>query len=401
MPRKKKFSAGLAATLALAVGLVIGLPIGWFGRPAPRVAEPDQPAVTPAEVVAAAEGDGEFHPTMGWHNDPAAVAAVVQQEQIPRFSNTPAGRAVRAGAGKDTFLWDAQKKVLGSIIPPRNQKQVGSCVSFGTGSAVECLQCVQIARDLAANRAPSMVFAPVVQEVIYGGSRVDIGHGEIRGDGSVGAWAFQWMKKGGVPERKAYPQEDLTNYSESRCRKWGSSGPPAWIKAEAKKFLVKSAAQVKSAQECADAIEQGYPVAVCSILGYSMHRDKDGFCAQQGKWGHCTCIEGVRFSGGRKGFWIRNSWGVEPYSGPVGLGNPGAFGFWAEWNDVDRMLRENDSFAYSAFDGFPAQEIDWFAINDLPDRDLTRVNRATPFDALVRRTTTPTFATGDEYGLGF
>ena len=40
-------------------------------------------------------------------------------------------------------------------------------------------------------------------EVIYGGSRVEIGGGRIRGDGSIGAWAARWVRDYGVVPRPA------------------------------------------------------------------------------------------------------------------------------------------------------------------------------------------------------
>ena len=50
-------------------------------------------------------------------------------------------------------------------------------------------------------------------------------------------------------------------------------------------------------------------------------------------------------------FYIMNSWGADahgtdPFGGPPG-------GFWVKAADVDYITAQDDSFAYSQFDGFP------------------------------------------------
>jgi hypothetical protein len=291
----------------------------------------------------------------GWVSDPEAVEAVL--DTLPAgerlFGDTPAGRAVM-GDDQDIYLWDACRKVTGDRLPARNQGTVGSCVAFGTGSAVEHLLCVQIATGGRGE------FRPLVQEVIYGGSRVEVGNGRIKGDGSVGGWAAKWVRDWGVVSRGTHGRHDLSQYSESRCRDWGRSGVPDELEPVARESPVKGVSLVKSAEEARRALAQGYPIAVCSRQGFSMSRDRDGFASAQGEWAHCMAITGYS-AGPRRGFYVLNSWGPDAHTGPTGKGDPGTAGFWADWRVLDRMLagEKNEGWAFSDAAGFPARKLDW------------------------------------------
>jgi len=196
--------------------------------------------------------------------------------------------------------------------------------------------------------------------VIYGGSRVEIGGGKIRGDGSVGAWAARFVSKYGVIARGKYGKYDLQSYDEARCREYGSRGVPDDLEPVAKQHPVQSVSNVRSWDECKAAIRNGYPVAVCSNQGFTMHRDADGFCRASGTWAHCMAIVGVR-GGSRPGAFLLNSWGPNAHTGPRGPGDPSPAGFWAEAPVVDRMLKQGDSWAFSHAVGFPARKLNWYA----------------------------------------
>jgi hypothetical protein len=296
-------------------------------------------------------------PAMGWVNDPVAVAAVKADlpENTRYFGSTPAGRAVQGNTGT-VLLSDAAKKVLGAHLPARNQGSVGSCVSFGCGTATEYLQLVQI-----ANGDPQE-FKPVCTEAIYGGSRVQIGGGKIRGDGSVTAWGGQWEKEYGVIPREKVGGYDLTAYSETRCRQWGQSGCPKPLEGEAKKSPVKGISFCRSADEAAKAIRQGYPIAIGSQVGFGARgpyqRDKDGFLNRSGTWGHCMAVIGVR-DDERKGFLFSNSWGEDWVQGPTGKHDLPPGSFWVDWATFDAMTKEGDCIAFSDATGFPARPLDW------------------------------------------
>ena len=333
--------------------------------PAPPVAQDGGPVV-------ASDAGTEFVPATGWVPDPDAVDAAVAAQQIPDFKDTPAGKAVQGD--DDVFLWRAVRKVNNRgppWYPNVNQRDVGSCVGCGNKHSVDVLQAVQI------EQGDWIEFKPVSAETIYAFSRVEVGGGRIRGDGSVNAWAFEAGKRfGNLPM-----EGDLAEYSADRARAWGRTGVPDNREAKAREHIVKDGAKVTSAEEAARAIRQGYPIPVASSRGFRMQRDRDGFCSPGGTWMHCLAIIGVR-GGARPGFFILNSWGDQAHGGPVWPEDAPVAGFWADWSVVDSMLRQGDSFALSGVAGFPARKLDW----------LVKAPRPNPFgdrDATARRLDAP------------
>jgi hypothetical protein len=313
------------------------------------------------------EADDGKHVNAGWIDDQAEVKAVVATLPIRDFADTDAAKAV-TGDG-DVFLWQAAHQVLGHPLDPRDQLDVGSCVSFGYAAAVDILQLFEIAEQRRLGRGPPREYRPACQEAIYGGSRVEVGGGRLRGDGSVGAWAAKWVQdRGGIVWRAVIGKFDLTKYDTRRCREWGSRGVPDELEEAAKAFKVGSAAKVSSAEDLAKAIRQGYPGAICSNQGFARDRDSEGFARAQGSWAHCMAVLAVR-GGPRPGFFIWNSWGRSYHRGPLGPGSPPEGGFWADWAVVDRMVRGyNDTFVVSSFAGFPARRLDWLASVTPPAR---------------------------------
>ncbi|VTR97826.1 C1 family peptidase [Tuwongella immobilis] len=294
-------------------------------------------------------------PAFGWVADPEAVAKVVAGLPQRSFRETPAYQQPVAGP-EDVFLWDACRTVTGELLPARDQGSVGSCVAFGTVAAIEHLQCVQIAR-LRGDGLPSPRYRDLSTEVVYAGSRVEIGGGQLTGDGSIGAWAARWVQEFGVVPRDRFGDLDLTAYREDRCRLWGRQGVPEPLKAQARLHPVQTVIPVKSWAECRQAIRNGYPIAICSMQGFSAQRDAQGFAKPQGTWPHCMALVGVRAD--RPGGFILNSWGERYHRGPLGAGNPSPAGFWADAEIIDKMLRQGDSWAFSDVVGFPARQLDW------------------------------------------
>lgn len=300
-------------------------------------------------------------PAFGWVQDQEAVEEVSTTLRFKVFADTPAGKADIVLADK-VYQWDVVREYVPDGAPVKNQGQVGSCVAFGTNNAVY--------RAMAYNRKIGNTDDgpyEIVEEITYAGSRVEVGQGRIRGDGSVGAWAADWIRaknhKGGFLKRGVYldGKYDLAKYSETRCRAWGSSGVPDDLEPLVIERYVGEITQIKSAEECKKALAQGYGVAVCSSQGFSMKRDSRGVAPAQGTWQHCMCIDGYHVEGGQLFFHIENSWGPDSHTGPVGWGNPSTAGFWAVGTIVDRMIKSGgDTWAFSSIQGFPARSPNWF-----------------------------------------
>lgn len=283
----------------------------------------------------------------GWVHRPENIAAIRAALPQPDFAATEAGRAEYSGP-EDVFLWDACRHVTGDLLPPRDQGSVGACVGFGTASAIEHLLCVQIAAGQGGT------FRDLAPEIIYAGSRHEIGNDAIRGDGSVGAWAARFVHDYGVLPRDRYRNLDLTRYNERLCRSLGRTGVPDHLEPITRQHPVRTIANVRSFDECRAAIRNGYPLIVCSDQGFLLDRDAEGFAIPHGTWMHCFAIVGI-CGGERPGAFLLNSWGASAHAGPRGRGSPSPAGFWVDAAVVDRMLRQGDSWAFSQVQGFPAR----------------------------------------------
>jgi len=355
-PALTAFAKYVLPALAAAVATYLGLP--------PQVVE----VVKHVEVQAPAPPPGPGPGPFGWDDDREAVKSVVGRLPIKSFGETPAGQM--AAAPDRVYLWEAAKKARGGAhIPARNQGQVGSCVSFGAACAVEYLLAVQIATGRNAD------FQDIAQEPIYGGSRIQVGtklHGaRWGGDGSIGAFAAEWLEKwGAVPRGKAVAGIDLAAYSEQRCREYGSRGCPAALEPVAKERPVKSVAPVRSVAELKAALANGYPVSVASSVGFGQSgpytRNALGQLRASGTWPHQMCFIGYD---AQAGAYCMNSWGPTWVGGPTGPGDPPPGGFYVAWATVQRMLDAEDSFAFGDLSGFPERKLpDWFIAAPRPER---------------------------------
>jgi len=310
-------------------------------------------------------------PQFGWQSKPEETAAI--RESLPfgqrYFSETPAGKAVLGNEEDDIFLTDAALSVRGDFLPIRDQGQIGSCVSFGTTTAIEHLILIQIAEASRLGIPPPTEYRDLAQEIMYGGSRVEIGGGRIRGDGSVTAWAAKFAQEYGVVARDKYDGLDLTTYSVTTCRKLGASGVSSAMEAVAKKSPVKSFTFVRSAAEASKALHQLYPIAVGSSQGFGnsgpWNTDSLGRLKASGTWGHCMAVLGVaKLSDGKKYFLFENSWSDKVHQGPKGGKNvPKSGVFFVDWDTADRMFAEGDAVAFSEAVGFPPKPnagTDWW-----------------------------------------
>jgi hypothetical protein len=291
----------------------------------------------------------------GWIDDPAEVEIVAGLQPYYSFAETPAG--AMATGPDHAYLWQAWERATGRKYPNRDQGQYGTCVSFGTVAAVEISQaCESIAGDPEEVR-------DLATEVVYAGSRVEIGGGRFRSDGSIGAWAAEFVKKWGALDRGVFcgGKYDLTTYSGARARQWGApgAGVPDDLEPDVRKYPVKTITKVTTFEDACKALAAGFAISVCSSVGFKTARDKDGFCAPGPRWDHCMALIGFQ-RGSRPGGFIQNSWGANVHTGSLGAGDPPTGGFWADADVVERMLKAGDSWAFSSVVGFPARVLPWF-----------------------------------------
>lgn len=246
--------------------------------------------------------------------------------------------------GSPVLLYKAFLDVLGAF-PAYLAQRIGDCVGHGHGHGLDLLQCVEIALG-----EPSE-YRETSTEFIYAASREVAGI--LRGgDGSYGSAAVQAMTRVGC-----IPRERINGggaYSGDRAKLWGRTGPPPELKAAAAAWKLGAAARVATWAELVAAMRNGYPVTVCSSVGFATPRDAQGFCQAKGRWDHCMFVAGVRFD--RPGALICQSWGPDEPQGPITPDTP-TFAFWADRANVERILSQGDSWALSKAPEFAARPL--------------------------------------------
>jgi hypothetical protein len=253
---------------------------------------------------------------------------------------------------------------LGFAFPGIHQI-TGSCVGAGGGNVLFSLIGVEVIRlnDPEEIAIPFWLFT-------YGKSREELGE-RSEGEGSLGSTFALAARKWGVLDQRAdgLPQPEKQDgfvWGESVEMKWsnGLAIDQKWIP-EGAKNLVKSTAEIKSSAQARDAIRNYYPVTFANnnfcepnnarVQGSSapvLVGDLDA------RGGHQTSLQAV-WDHPELGvlFWYQNQWG-NAYKGDPATGRKD--GCWIKAATVDKAIRSLDAevYAFSQFDGFPAQSFD-------------------------------------------
>jgi hypothetical protein len=271
------------------------------------------------------------------------------------------------------FLWEYAKTIFGHHLPSFHQF-IGSCVGQGATKAVWYLECAEIVRG-GQPITSSMPYEPF----IYAQSRVCAG---ISGpsDGSSGVGAATAVKKYGVLDSgvqglpKWQVAKDEISWPGKIDSQWGMNGAPSQYLPTAKKSLVKTTALLKSVDDAINALQNNFACTVASDWAGRLICDVSGnknpvLLNQQcsNGWdndpnmagGHQMCLA-AHWEHPELGniFNINNSWGPDAHNG--GKPNPDDSppgSFWILPDDLQYMLDQQDSFIYSAFDGFPTNQI--------------------------------------------
>ncbi len=241
---------------------------------------------------------------------------------------------------------------------------VHNCVGNGGGQATWYLSAAEVVRL----RDPEQVILPFYL-LPYGRSRFHAGM-RGRGDGSFGSAFAKAIRTEGILPANT---EGLPKWTDQGGITWGSSVeyewsdgaaiPSKWME-QSKKHLVKTTALLRSADDAREALRNYYPCTIASDWGGQMRPTQQGEPAVllnrrtttwmhqmslQGWWDHPTLGEI---------FYILNSWGVDAHGQPPDDAPPG--GFWVKKSEMESIIRQGDSFAFSQFDGFPAQDLSWY-----------------------------------------
>lgn len=235
----------------------------------------------------------------------------------------------------------------------------GDCTSHGTRNAGDATRSAEI----VAGEKESFEIRSAT-EPIYGYR----GHS---GQGMSVVKAARFVSsEGGVLLRKKYPELnlDLSDYNSNIGHNWGYRGVPNNVVKEAKKHSFQTASLVTTVEEARDAIANGYALTVGSNYGFSTRRDKHGICRQSGSWNHCmswVAVDDTKQRLNETLFLIINSWG-RWNSGPKVHDQPEG-SFWVRESDAAGMLRQNQAYALSSFDGFTPKKLDFTGLDKLED----------------------------------
>jgi hypothetical protein len=305
----------------------------------------------------------------GWINNHLATRRYIQTRKLP-FLSQQNDQIKNSGSGKVVMLHPFLEKAQAAPIRARKQG-IGDCVGQAFANGVDILTGVQI----HLHNKPEKFIAPASAEIIYGGGRIEIAQKQdklrIPGSGSTGSWAADWVTKYGPLLQQKYAVNgkvyDLTKYDSKVSKEFGSTGVPDELEPLAQEHPVKTAALVTTWQELIDSIANGYPVVICSALGFgptddSWVRDKDGYLRRSRMdWNHAMLIFGYDDASRRKGACFLNSWG-DVHGGPTLHDNPPTCSFWVDKNVVEVGLKNvwqrqsnPDSYALSNYVGYPYQ----------------------------------------------
>jgi hypothetical protein len=300
----------------------------------------------------------------GCIDDPVARALFVQRRKRPYFG---AYRGV-AGTGQrtQTLLWKAYEKVVGPFVP--GQQELGDCTGMAVGCCADMLTTTQIAMmghdEAWRGRAAT--------EPLYAGGRVEIGKypptpANKLGGGCPLEYVVDFAIKYGILLREQYGDIDLTTYRPDLAKAWGTPGVgvPDALEPIAKQHPIKTGTLIRNVSEAADAIANGYPIALgFHCVGFKFKTDRDGFAVPTWRllkqWHHAQAIVGADTLSGRPGFCLAQQWGPNWLEGPVHKLGVIPGGMWVDAHVLDRMIQWGGAaVALSNYVGYPRRKLEY------------------------------------------
>jgi hypothetical protein len=288
----------------------------------------------------------------GWTYQPQAIEAVRSEfaaEGLPvSFAD---GRPDLKDYHKQfvkSSICESELKLFGKFLDSWTQAR-GTCVSQGTGRACQFANFAAIVKGVVAGD-PLQIAA----EPIYGGSRVNIGGGQLGGgDGSIGAWAARYVHKYGVHCKGVYGRFDLSNANEMVGVNWGMprQGVPAEVLNDPKVRKGIRAYECETIEQVWDALCADSACALCCNTLFSGRRDSNGCLRPSGSGGHCTgLVDYVVAKNGEPITIYQQSWGngaisgsdeIECKDGSIYKLGPGRCGIYL--SDMKRCIRDGGS----------------------------------------------------------
>lgn len=246
-------------------------------------------------------------------------------------------------------IWTLTKKINNGKHLPTLEQAIGDCVAFGVAQAGARLQVAEI---VSLHQAE--LLKPWYPPFIYGISRVQVGGGQIDGDGSTGAWGATAVNEYGILFND---DDDVPPYSGEIARSWGRTpGPPAKHIYTAESRPVETISRLTTIAQIRDALCNYYPVTIASSRGFRMKPvDREGFhvFVPEGTWMHQMSLIAWMDEPFQAAYRL-NSWGPDAHGTPLNDEPPG--GAWCTVECLADELRNRytEVYSYAAFEGYPS-----------------------------------------------
>lgn len=280
------------------------------------------------------------------------------------------GNSTYPTAGEPLLLTDLWKhaQVVGALgfEFPGFIQHTGSCVGVGSGDVCFTLLSVEVVRL----NDPEQIAVPF-WPLTYGRGRYHSGI-RGRGEGSSGTGqAKAYREDGTVPFKTdglpAFTTKDgMLSVGSSVELEWsdGAKISQRWLD-QSKRHVVQKTALCRNADDVREAIVNGYPVTESSMYGFNARVEGSPavLLGRRGpRWAHQMSLQGW-WEHPQLGelFFLMNQWGAsahgkDPAGGPSG-------GVWITKADVNWICNDQEVYAYSQFQGFPAQDVlNWLSL---------------------------------------
>lgn len=287
--------------------------------------------------------------------------------KMPAFSLPSMGTPEKGTKLQLTQLWrhPLVVKLFGFAYPGIHQL-TGSCV-WAAGEVA--LQTLVFVETLMKNEPEKMI--QVFALLNYGMSRKRGGM-RGRGEGSFGSTFAESCIEDGAGDVRI-EKLNLPKPKNDGMLVWTRDTEFTWsdgnhasddVRQESKLHPIKSAAQLPGFESVRDSILNGYPVtrAFSTFVNPGTARVKDGALigSYNGRGGHQeSWLDYWHHPNLGELIWEQNQWGHTIYGADPG-GGPGG-GCWIQAEEVDRQCKRGEIYAFSQYDGYPAQPkvMDW------------------------------------------
>lgn len=239
----------------------------------------------------------------------------------------------------------------------------GDCMAWSACHAVDLLT----AADIVLKGQLEQFRALTNIEAQYGLMRVEVfgGKPDFGGDGASPTAAARSVTQFGTLHRLKYLADsfDLTAYDNSggRSGQWGRYGLPDALEPVAAEHKCGDAILVTSFDQAVELLQSGYPISNAAPDNpIPRKRDAQGFGVDIWRASHAMNYIGYRLDP-RPGLLQSNTGHGNHVTGPKwpeDMPNTlAACSAWIDRDDVEHVLRQQWSFAYSDYAGFPRREL--------------------------------------------